>query len=709
MSERSVVGVATKPARGGLRHRGVNEPARSRGARDTADDGALGAPGVGERFLAEAARVLFESLDYEETLASLARLAVPTIADWCSVEILDDNGALRQLAVAHVDPAKVALARRLRAEHPLDPDGSVGAPAVVRSREPQVLWDIPEALLRDLTRGDDDLLRTVVELGLRSFMCVPLLARGRPLGAITLVTGESGRTYGQKDLDLAVDLAGSAAVAIEHAQLYRDVTQFKATLDATRDCIFMCGVDTLRFSYVNRGAIEQVGYTEKQLLRMTPLDIKPEFDETSYRALIAPLIEGTLPSRMFETVHRHKDGTLIPVEVVLQYVRLEGGVGRLVAVVRDIRERVDARDRLRRLAEVEQGRAAVLGAMIGAIGDGVVVCAPSGDVTLANPAALSLLNGPLFDYDDILDRLDVTSGPVPSLGAPQAQGPTELRLPLPEGRDRWLEMTAYPVTGLSANSAHSPDNGPVLATILVIRDVTTVLEARRAQEAFIGVLSHELRTPVTTIYGGAKVLGQSTRELSDEVRADVYSDIAAESERLYRLVEDLLVLARFERGSEATPADEPVLLQRLLPGVVASEQARWPSTRFESSIPNHLPTVRADRTYVEQLTRNLLSNAAKYGGTECPVRLVVEQDGDEVAVRVLDEGPGFAPDEASHLFDLFYRSPATAGLAGGAGIGLFVCRRLVEAMGGRIWAQPRTRPRGAEFGFALRILKEELE
>ena len=664
---------------------------------------------TGDRFLADAARVLFESLDYEQTLASLARLAVPTMADWCSVELLDESGALRQVAVAHVDPAKVELARRLRAQYPLDPDAAVGAPAVVRSREPQVLWEIPRELLVELTRGDDGLLRTVLELGLRSFMCVPLIVRGRPLGAITLVTGESGRSYGPRDLDVALSLASSAAVAIEHAQLYRDVTQFKSTLDATRDCIFICDPETLRFTYVNRGAIAQVGYTEEQLLRMTPLDIKPEFDDRSYRALIAPLIDGTMPSRVFETVHRHRSGTLVPVEVGLQHVRLEGGVSNLVAVVRDIRERVEARDRLRRLAEAEQARAAVLGAMIGAMGDGVVVCAPSGDVTLANPAALALLHGPLFDYDDILDRLDRTSGQVPVLGEPHAQGPVELRLPLAEGGDRWLEVTAYPVAGLSADAAGSAEDRPVLATILVIRDVTTVLEARRAQEAFIGVLSHELRTPVTTIYGGAKVLGQSARELSDEVRSDVYSDIAAESERLYRLVEDLLVLARFERGSETAPADEPVLLQRLLPGVVASEQARWPNTRFESLIPDHLPTVRADRTYVEQLTRNLLSNAAKYGGTDCPVQLVVDHDDDEVTVRVLDEGPGFELDEATHLFDLFYRSPATAGLAGGAGIGLFVCRRLVEAMGGRIWAHPRTDPRGAEFGFALSILKEEFE
>ena len=180
--------------------------------------------------------------------------------------------------------------------------------------------------------------------------------------------------------------------------------------------------------------------------------------------------------------------------------------------------------------------------------------------------------------------------------------------------------------------------------------------------------------------------------------------MAIEAERLHRLVEDVVAMTRFEDESGDVGA-EPVLLQRILPGVVASEEGRWPGVTFELALSGGLPTVTADPTYVEQVVRNLLSNAAKYGGAGTTVRVEAEADDGEVIVRILDDGPGFPPDEAAKLFERFYRSAETARTAPGAGIGLFVCARLVRAMGGRMWARNRD-DGGAEFGFALRVMDE---
>jgi signal transduction histidine kinase len=113
----------------------------------------------------------------------------------------------------------------------------------------------------------------------------------------------------------------------------------------------------------------------------------------------------------------------------------------------------------------------------------------------------------------------------------------------------------------------------------------------------------------------------------------------------------------------------------------------------------------ADPTYVEQVVRNLLSNAAKYGGADATVDIVLEAGEDEVLVRILDDGPGIDAGESARLFDLFYRSESTSRTTSGAGIGLFVSARLVQAMGGRIWARPRPAG-GAEFGFALQVMSE---
>jgi len=235
---------------------------------------------------------------------------------------------------------------------------------------------------------------------------------------------------------------------------------------------------------------------------------------------------------------------------------------------------------------------------------------------------------------------------------------------------------------------------------------SAVREVVQMPEAFVGVLSHELRTPVTTIYGASKVLSRTASRITSRQRRQLLADIEAEAERLFRLVEDLLVLARFESPEAPAMRHEPALLQRVLPALLEQERGRWPLHEFRLDVPLGLPAIAADRTGVEQVVRNLLGNAAKYSPLGSVVELTAHDAETEVEVQVLDEGRGFPPEEASRLFELFYRSPSTSRTIGGAGIGLFVCRRLVEAMGGRIWARPRPAG-GAEFGFALPVLSEE--
>ena len=224
---------------------------------------------------------------------------------------------------------------------------------------------------------------------------------------------------------------------------------------------------------------------------------------------------------------------------------------------------------------------------------------------------------------------------------------------------------------------------------------------RRASElrdAFNSIVSHELRTPITAIYGGAKLLARGDRQIDDATRQELIDDLEAEADRLYRLVEDLLILSRSEGGSLERHGD-PVAMAHLVRRVTASEQARWPGVHFTFRSDTGL-TARGDDTYVEQVLRNLLSNAAKYSPAGTTIEVVVDEAPEGVRVRVLDSGAGIREDEVDRLFQLYYRSPETAAKAGGAGIGLFVCRVLVEAMGGRIWAAPRPEG-GSEFGFVL--------
>jgi PAS domain S-box-containing protein len=171
-------------------------------------------------FLAEATSILAASLDYEMTLKRIAELAVPSLADWCVVDIVEPSGSgSRQLAVAHMDPAKVELARELRLRYPPSPDASSGVPNVLRTRRSELHVEISEQLL-ERAAVDDDHLRILRQLELRSAMEVPLIARGDILGVISFVYAGNARRYSEADLSFAEDLAQRAAVAIDNTRLY---------------------------------------------------------------------------------------------------------------------------------------------------------------------------------------------------------------------------------------------------------------------------------------------------------------------------------------------------------------------------------------------------------------------------------------------------------------------------------------------------------
>ena len=647
-----------------------------------------------QRFLAEASAVLGESLDYEETLRRVARLAVPRIGDWCAVEIVSPGGELEWLTVEHVDPAKVELARRLRQRYPPDPNATSGVPAVIRTGQPEVVPRIEPKLIDAVAvdAGHRELLR---ELDLRSYMCVPLRIGDRTIGAITFVGAESGRTYGPDDLPFAESLAARASAAIENARLFREVARHHQIHDATPDAILVVDPETLRIVYANEGAATQAGRRRDAMIGLgTGVLLAMGSDRLAQ--LLGPVAAGDVGSRSVTTELRRDDGATLPVEVVFSRLAPAGEPIRVVAVARDITDRLEAQSRLQRLAEAEHARAAELNAVIRAIGDGVFVCGDDGTIRLANPAAEDMFPEVVEQtFADIMGRLDFGAEQPLEIGV--RAGPIAVRAI--GGDERWIEVSTYPVPVQAGSSLSSRE------TIVTLRDVTEARQRQVVRDAFIGVLSHELRTPVTTIYGGSKVLSRADSALSEDRRREVFDDIQAEAERLHRLVEDVIALNRFGEDAEDIGRD-PVLVQRVLPAVVESERARWPGVDFVVRIPPGIPTVWADGTYLEQVIRNLLANAAKYAGPGSTVEAVIEHHHAEVVVRVLDDGPGFPPEDAERLFDLFFRSASTSAKASGAGIGLFVCARLIRAMGGRIWAAPRSEG-GAEFGFALRMMTED--
>lgn len=334
------------------------------------------------------------------------------------------------------------------------------------------------------------------------------------------------------------------------------------------------------------------------------------------------------------------------------------------------------------------GPAAELRAVMGAVDAGVLTLDAEGRVHSQNDAAIGILGGRLDDLAEALGPFARRSPLRPRESfdgtSPEQHERTELQL---VGRpERWLEVTRH----VEARDA---------CEAVVVRDVTEARRGRGLREAFLGMLSHELRTPVTSIYVAADLLRDGRGALAVEERRGLVEDIVAEAERLLRLVDDLLVLAHFEEGLQLI--QEPSLLQRVVPAVVDHERRRWSGIDIDLRIGPDLPVVTGDETSVQQVVRNLISNAAKYGGgSPVIVDLRAAEDEGGAIVRVLDGGDGVSPEETESLFRPFYRSSRTRGTSAGAGVGLYVCRRLVETMGGHMWARPQEGG-GSEFGFWL--------
>jgi PAS domain S-box-containing protein len=304
----------------------------------------------------------------------------------------------------------------------------------------------------------------------------------------------------------------------------------------------------------------------------------------------------------------------------------------------------------------------------------------------------------LPDTELVGRRLDEVAAPATSARSSTGSSAEVLRY---EATGRRKDGETFP-----AEVARTPftfDGQP--SHLVVVTDVTWRQEADAMRDRFIDVLSHELRTPVTSIFGGTHVLLSRGSSLDDATRNELLADVGGEAERLQRMIENLLILARVERGADVLEVS-PVLLHRLLPEVVGREKAMWPAITLGCEIPASVPLVSGDEASISLVIRNLVSNAAKYAGPSATVRVTVAADTpDGVTVRVEDDGPGITATEAGQLFDLYFRSEA-ASRAPGSGIGLFVCRRLVAAMGGRIWAKER-QTGGAEFGFSLPLWVEE--
>jgi PAS domain S-box-containing protein len=334
-------------------------------------------------------------------------------------------------------------------------------------------------------------------------------------------------------------------------------------------------------------------------------------------------------------------------------------------------------------------------AILANIADGIVAVDREGLIVLWNSMAEQITGVPAEEalgrrVPDVLQR---------ELAGEGGALPAERQVPiLRGGKDVWLSLT---------EAAMLDPGGDTGGRIFAFSDISSERAVEQMKSDFVATVSHELRSPLTSIYGFAETLLRADVDFSEAERETFLRYIASESERLINIVDDLLNVARLETGTlgltlGTTDVGEVV-------GEVVDRVAQHVNGdyRFEVEVPRGEVAVRADREKLGQIVLNLVDNAVKFSPDGGRIRISARRRADTAEVRVADEGIGISRADQERIFTKFYRAEGAArSEAQGTGLGLFLARGLLGAMGGRIWVESEE-GEGASFVFELPIASGE--
>jgi PAS domain S-box-containing protein len=271
-----------------------------------------------------------------------------------------------------------------------------------------------------------------------------------------------------------------------------------------------------------------------------------------------------------------------------------------------------------------------------------------------------------------------------------------------DGTEVYISLSVSPIRDRS---------GKIVGASKIARDISEVkrseealLKSMAVKDEFLGLVSHELRTPITTILGNALLLQRRADKLPEEYKREALRDVATEAERLQRIIENLLLLTRVD---VAEPVEtEPVRLQAIVAQSVDAFQRRKPQRSVSVTAEGNTPIILGQPAFIALALDNLISNADKYSPPDSPIEITIRRNGRwNVEVCVRDYGIGLDEEEVEQVFTPFYRSPLAAAQAKGIGLGLAVCKRVIEAQGGTIRAVARAEG-GCDFIFTVKRYRD---
>jgi signal transduction histidine kinase/CheY-like chemotaxis protein len=592
------------------------------------------------RVVADAGRVVGTSPDYASTLAMLARAAVPTLADWCVIRVVEADGRVDRLPTIYTDPAHAAAARAMDEYYGRHTDteayaSTAGIGRVLRTGEPVLVPQVSLGWLRSVAR-DEAHLALLTNIGIVSLVHAPLLMRGQTIGVLTLARTRPGQRYGAADLAVAEELCDRAAVALEHIRL-AEASERRA----------------------------REGHAMAEVARVLAETLDPSLVWQRIAAGVRTLLDDA-PSAALYHLEPLGDVRTVAVStetgVHFDWTHwLPKGTGMVGLAIRD-RTVVTAADVL----------------------DYPHVTYPAdARARLERSAYRSLLAVPLIVQERVLGALAV--------GAERGRRFTDREIEL-------VSAFAYHAAVALDNARLFAEAQRRRAE--AERAQSTAEEANRAKDEFLAVLSHELRTPLTAILGWVRLL--LTGRLPTARVNEALTAIDRNTRVQTRLIDDLLDISRIVAGKielDRRPVDLAAVVREVL--TLARQDPRA-AALLSDTVIEPCGVVLGDPDRLHQVITNLVSNALKFTPADGRVDVRLQRAGDDVELVVSDTGEGISAEHLPHVFDRFHQVDRSyTRRYGGLGLGLAIVRHVVQAHGGSVRAESAGPGLGARFTVRL--------
>jgi PAS domain S-box-containing protein len=665
------------------------------------------------------AQVLGSTLSLSETVDALAQAASEALGGSAALVLAPHEDHLH-VTGSHNLPDELAEALAGGLPDSASPFGAV-------AREERILT---ASLLAEDDRFQESLRTLLGNLGYKSLLCAPVAGPHGEKDVVVVFFREPG-AFADEDLALAQHLTGAARGAIERSELFeseRRARTFSQRLAAVGAKLATTLDPAAAFDEVVQEAPALLE-AETAVLRFL------EDDELIVRAAWGPGTTGVVGTRSSsaggiagavaqsraqltvedarQTPRFGREDPLLRngmVSVVAVPMFAHGGNLNGVLAVYDRRIRVWREDETQALAALAATAAAAFSsaelyarvaeekerneAILANIADGIVAVDREEAIVLWNSMAEQITGIPAEEalgrrVVEVLQRELGVEGDAP----PGERHVTFLR----GGKEVWISLT---------EAVMIDPAGAVAGRIFAFRDISTERVVEQMKSDFVATVSHELRTPLTSIYGFAETLLRGDVEFSEPERDTFLKYIASESERLITIVDDLLNVARLETGTLGLN-----LARTDLGEVVSETVSRFAEHlngdfKLDVEVPRGAVFVRADREKLTQIVMNLMDNAVKFSPQGGRIAVSARRRSDTAEIRVADQGIGIARADQQRIFTKFYRAEdASLHSPQGTGLGLFLARGLLAAMGGRIWVES-TEGEGSTFVFELPVMRD---